>query len=98
MPLFWHPPMLPLTCPTPGTLPHPGCEASLSNTLKAVGLDSKPEGLKGVTAISAAACKVGLPALDPVPAGCSSCSWRSPVRLAGRLPTFCLPLRQVAGA
>jgi len=36
-----------------------GCEASLSNTLKAVGLESQPEGLKGVTKIAATACKVG---------------------------------------
>ncbi|PRW60391.1 Rho GTPase-activating [Chlorella sorokiniana] len=34
-----------------------GCEASLSNTLKAVGLESAPEGLKGVTKIAATACQ-----------------------------------------
>lgn len=39
--------------------PAAGCEASLSSTLKAVGLESAPEGLKGVTKIAATACKVG---------------------------------------
>lgn len=45
--------ILPLRNPTAG------CEASLSSTLKAVGLESAPEGLKGVTKIAATACKVG---------------------------------------